>query len=166
MNIEIARKYSFVILSVLLVFTSLAHSAPAADDGKAAVKAANAQFYAALNALFTGEVDPMKKVWSHAGGSTYMGPAGGLEVGWKRILASWESQAAMKLGGSVQPKDIHLVVGADLAVVQNYEEGTNINAKGKAAMVSIRATNIFRKENGAWKMIGHHTDLLPYLQKK
>jgi ketosteroid isomerase-like protein len=29
--------------------------------------------------------------------------------------------------------------------------------------VSIRATNIYRKENGQWKMIGHHTDLLPYL---
>jgi ketosteroid isomerase-like protein len=32
--------------------------------------------------------------------------------------------------------------------------------------VSIRATNLFRKENGAWKMIGHHTDLLPFLEKE
>jgi hypothetical protein len=30
--------------------------------------------------------------------------------------------------------------------------------------VSIRATNLFRKESGAWKMIGHHTDLLPFLE--
>jgi len=28
--------------------------------------------------------------------------------------------------------------------------------------VSIRATNVFRKEGGQWKMIGHHTDLLPF----
>ena len=32
--------------------------------------------------------------------------------------------------------------------------------KGKAEKVSIRVTNVFRKENGAWKVIGHHTDLL------
>jgi hypothetical protein len=29
--------------------------------------------------------------------------------------------------------------------------------------VSIRATNLFRKEDGSWKMIGHQTDLLPFL---
>ncbi len=28
--------------------------------------------------------------------------------------------------------------------------------------VSLRATNVFSKENGAWKMIGHHTDMLPF----
>jgi ketosteroid isomerase-like protein len=36
---------------------------------------------------------------------------------------------------------------------------------GQPQTVTIRATNIFRRENGQWKMIGHHTDLLTFLAK-
>jgi len=166
MNKNLIRK-SWLALSALVVVASLTvRPAAAATDSKSAVLAANAQFYAALNTLFTGDAGPMKKVWSHKGGLTYLGPAGGFQVGWKKILDAWEEQAAMKLGGSVQPKEVHVVVGADLAVVQDYEVGENVNARGRAATVSIRATNIFRQENGQWKMISHHTDLLPSLQKK
>ena len=90
-----------------------------------AVRAATEQFYAALNTMFTGELGPMKDVWSHAGDVTYMGPAGGLQVGWNQVLKEWEA----------------------------------------GREVSIRATNLFRKEHGTWKMIGHHTDLLPFLNQ-
>jgi ketosteroid isomerase-like protein len=48
-------------------------------------------------------------------------------------------------------------------VLSDYEVGQNTNANGKIARVKLRATNIFRKEAGAWKMVGHHTDTLPYL---
>jgi ketosteroid isomerase-like protein len=81
------------------------------------------------------------------------------------VLANWEVQAAMKLGGKVEPVDMRITIGKDLAVTQNYEKGENTNADGKTQSVSIRATNLFRKENGKWKMISHHTDLLPYLKK-
>jgi len=37
--------------------------------------------------------------------------------------------------------------------------------KGRRETVSIRATNPFRKEDGAWKMIGHHADRLAYIPK-
>ena len=78
-----------------------------------------------------------------------------------------ENQAAKKFGGSVMPKNMHIVAGKNLAVVQNYEEGRNLHAiAGKPAKVFIRATNVFRKEAGKWKMIGHHTDLISYLEKK
>jgi ketosteroid isomerase-like protein len=94
-----------------------------------------------------------------------MGPGGGMQVGWKKVLSAWKAQAAQKLGGTVQPRDMHITVGKDLAVVQDVEVGKNANAAGAAQKVSIRATNIFRKENGVWKMIGHHTDLLPYVAR-
>jgi ketosteroid isomerase-like protein len=58
-----------------------------------------------------------------------------------------------------------VTVGGDLAFVQCYELGNNLDAQGQPQQVSIRATNLFRKENGEWKMIGHHTDLLPFLEK-
>lgn len=160
-------------LMVFAVFASLPGCSgigtKAAVEDKAAdedaVRAANAEFYAALNSLFTGDAAPTMALWSHAHDITYMGPMGGLEVGWEAIEKVWKAQAALKLGGRVEPKDIQINVGRDLAVVSDVEVGENTNARGVVAKVSIRATNVYRKEGGKWKMIGHHTDLLPYLVK-
>lgn len=154
---------SISILSVAgLVCAKLAL---AAEKDETAVRNAAAQFYAALNEMFTGELGQMKKVWSHADDVTYMGPGGGFQVGWNQVLENWEAQAAMKLGGKVEPADMRITVGTDIAVVSCYEKGENTNANGEPQKVSIRATNIFRKEDGQWKMIGHHTDLLPFLDQ-
>jgi ketosteroid isomerase-like protein len=142
-----------------------AHPAKAAHDDEPAVADAAAHFYTALNAMFTGDLSLMKQVWSHADDVTYMGPDGGFQIGWAQVLANWEKQAAQKLGGQVKPENMRIVAGRHLAVTQNYEKGENTNAQGRTQTVSIRATNVFRKEDGAWKMIGHHTDLLPYLAK-
>ncbi len=131
-----------------------------------AVTAAAGKFYSALNVMFTGNVEPMKAVWSHSNDVTYMGPGGGFQKGWKDVLASWEQQAALKLGGQVMPQDMRVTVGRDIAITHNYEIGENIDKVGNRQKLSIRATNVFRKEGGQWKMIGHHTDLLPYLEKK
>lgn len=152
-------------LVVGLAAVSTASAAQAADTEKKAVSAATAEFYAALNQMFVGDLESMKTVWSHAADVTYMGPGGGFKIGWEQVLKDWEAQAALKLGGKVQAVDMHVTVGRDLAIVSNVENGENTNAKGQVQKLSIRATNLFRKEGGKWKMIGHHTDLLPYLEK-
>jgi ketosteroid isomerase-like protein len=139
-------------------------TAVGAEGDEKAVREAAAQFYSALNAMFTGALESMKKVWSHAEDVTYMGPGGGFRVGWSEVLQDWEKQAAMKLGGKVEAVDMRLTVGHDLAITQNYEKGENKGKDGKTLTVLIRATNVFRKEKGAWKMISHHTDLLPHVQ--
>lgn len=129
------------------------------------IRAVLQDFYAALNALFKGDLEPMEEVWSHRDDVTYMGPGDGYQVGWRDVLGEWEKQAALRLGGKVEPKEVRTTVGRDLAIVSNYETGQNLTPDGKVQEVAIRATNLFRKENGEWKMIGHHTDLLPYIQK-
>ena len=152
---------SMVVLTVAGLMA--ATPTPASESDETAVKQATAQFYSALNAMFTGDVGPMKDVWSHGDDVTYMGPGGGLQVGWDQVLATWEAQAAMKLGGEVKPEAVEIKVGRDLAITQCYETGSNIDADGQPQEVSIRATNLFRLEHGTWKMIGHHTDLLSFL---
>ncbi len=153
------------LLAFIIVGFMQAKTAFAGDEEEQSLRNAVSQFYSALNVLFTGDSGPMQTVWSHAQDVVYMGPGGGLLVGWEQVLADWEAQANMKLGGKVEPEEMHIVAGPALAVVYNYERGENSNAHGKPQQVSIRATNLFRKEHGKWKMIGHHTDLLPYLQK-
>ena len=151
---------------LLLLLTTAAVPALAAEGGDVAgVKAANERFYAALNKLFTGEVAPMEEVWSHAEDTTYMGPSGGYQVGWQAILPVWKEQAALKLGGKIEPAEVQINAGDTIGVVSCLEQGTNTNIDGKAEKISLRATSIYRKEGGTWKMIGHHTDLIPGLGK-
>jgi len=129
------------------------------------VTAAANGFYAALNQMFTGDLTAMKNVWSHADDVTYMGPGGGVQRGWPAVQAEFQKQADKKLGGKVNGEEMQFTVGSDIAVLTDYERGQNTNADGKPSTVSLRATSTFRLENGAWKMIGHHTDTLPYLKQ-
>ena len=138
----------------------------AALNDAQAVGQATTEFYKSLNALFTGDASPMNRLWSHSDDVTYMGPGGGIQIGWERVRDVWESQAALKLGGEVLPDEVSVTVGSDLAIVYCREVGNNLDAEGRPLQVSIRATNIFRRENGEWKMIGHHTDLLPFLDEQ
>lgn len=154
-----------VALPLLLPGAMPTNTTQAHQDDERAVRVAADQFYAALNAMLTGDPGPMEQVWSHGDDVTYMGPGGGFRVGWDAVLADWELPAAMNLGGEVHPEGMQVTVGRDLAVVSNLEIGENLGPAGEPQEVSIRATNVFRREGGAWKMIGHPTDLLPFIEE-
>src|SRR5271170_7407645 len=127
------RTASAISMAVMLIGGSVS----GAENGTATVLAANARFYMALNKIFVGDLTPMKSVWSHADDVTYMGPTGEFERGWATVLKDWEGQAAMKLGGKVEPGEIHVLAGRDLAVVSDYEMGENTNANGKVEQLKL-----------------------------
>ena len=120
------------------------------------------KFYRALNQLFCGNVTPICELWSHTEDVSYLGPQGKILTGWNAVRSAWEEQAARKLGGKIEPKDLHIVVEGNIGICQNFEVGSNV-INGQQVSVEIRALNLFRKEKGVWKMISHQTDLIPYL---
>lgn len=127
------------------------------------IEKASKRFYEALQALLVGDIALMEKIWSHAEDVTYLGPQGGLLTGWQQVLDALKEQAAMKLKGSIEVQDEHFFQEGNIGISQTYEVGSNY-IEGRVQNVRIRATNIFRKENSDWKMISHHTDLLPFLK--
>lgn len=162
------RQAAAVMASVTVIMGTACNAsfAGTTNDAEAGVRAANAQFYIALNKMFSGEHAPMDDIWSHADDTVYMGPQGGVQVGWKQIAPQWVEQASRKMGGKVQPEHTTVAIGKDLAVVYTVETGENHDSKGKLQPVSIRAVNVYRLEGGKWKMIGHHTDKLAFLESK
>lgn len=123
------------------------------------LEAATRAFYAALNDMLRGDVSPMLELWSHADDVTYMSPFGELLVGWEPIWASWQAQADQRLGGRVEPEELHHFASDTLGFVVGFERGS-VEIDGAATPVDIRATSMYRLENGSWAMIGHHTDPL------
>jgi len=129
----------------------------------AEVRVANDQFYAALNAMFTGELEPMNAIWSHSDDISNQGPFGSRMDGWQAVGAQFKKEAAMQLGGRVACKNLIVQAGRDIAYTVCEEHGENMTAAGKPVKVSHRATNVFRREEGQWRLIHHHTDLSPQL---
>ena len=125
----------------------------------ASLQEATSAFYAALNDVLGGDAAPMLDLWSHADDITYMSPFGELLVGWDVVAASWRQQTEARFGGRVDPEEVHYFAGDDLGVVVGFERGT-VQVEGQDTPVDIRATSTWRLEDGAWKMIGHHTDPL------
>ena len=123
------------------------------------LQAANDGFYTALNEVLKGHLEPIRDVLSHANDASYVGPMGEVLVGWDAIYESWRQQAAAGLGGFVTPTDQHLTVCGDIGIVVGMEAGEGHT--GMPAQVNLRATSIYRVEDGSIKMIAHHTDLLP-----
>ena len=160
---------STAVLAVLVLVSAMATGAVRAEDEEAprtdtndaaAVMAAMAQFYTALNAVFAGDAAPMSQVWSQGENAMYMGPMGAVKFGWAEIAAHWKATAAKNLGGQMHSESEQAVLGGNLAVIYAREKGHHMTADGQREEISIRATSVFRKEDGQWKMIGHHTD--PY----
>lgn len=150
-------------LLCIMMLVSFLDTTHAATGDATAVETAVVEFHNALNILFKGDAGPMKTLWSHADDTTYMGPMGDFDLGWSAISSLWDKQAKLQLGGRVIAENIRIAASPSLTVAHYMERGSNL-VDGKVQKVSLRTTTTFRKENGLWKVIGHHTDTLPYLE--
>lgn len=116
-----------------------------------AVRDASDQFYSALDEMAKGDASAMADVWSHEADVTTM-------QGWEAVNGSWEGVASMSEGGAVTRTDQVIHVSGDLA----YElctESASMTIAGEQLTLEGRATNVYRKENGEWKVIHDHADL-------
>lgn len=123
-----------------------------------AVREASDRFYEALAEMANGDAGSLSEVWSHRDDVTTMHPIGGREVGWDAVEESWASVANLSEGGEVTRADQLLRVGEDLA----YElatERVSMSLAGEHLDGEYRATNVYRLEDGEWKVVHHHADL-------
>jgi ketosteroid isomerase-like protein len=159
-TISLLLTLSLLVCSEVLATRSCLASPFAERD----LLAANSEFYAALNSVFRGDAKAMEEAWSHAQDVSYMGPDGLRHLGWDSVRADWALLASKRLGGTVQLAEVRVQPGDSMASVSGIEVGENV-VDDQPHKFSIRATNIFRKEEGKWKLIAHHTDKVPYLGK-
>jgi ketosteroid isomerase-like protein len=127
------------------------------------IQQASEQFYAAINRAINGDAGPMTEVWSHGSDVTTMHPLGGREIGGEEVRASWEQVAQAFSDGQASLDGLMVVpLSADVAYTLDNEHG---QAKLGEETVGIdwRVTNIYRREEGEWKVVHHHTDVSPTL---
>lgn len=121
--------------------------------------------YAANQRVINGDAAPMLVLWSHGPEVTAMPTLGDLEVGWERVRAEWERIAGLYADGRMTVDPLLVRVGGDLAYSVDIEH-VEAAVDGRPLSASVRATNVFRRENGTWKVVHHHGDALPAVERR
>ncbi|MDB4966721.1 MAG: uncharacterized protein JWN44_2410 [Myxococcales bacterium] len=123
------------------------------SDEAAAVQAANRAFYRAFEAL---DLRQMEAVWAHDGACSCLHPGWPLCAGWEEVRGSWATIFANTAVMRFEVVDERIDVRGELAWVVCVERIRSTAPAGEAMVGAIVATNVFRREGGAWKLVHHH----------
>jgi Ketosteroid isomerase homolog len=124
------------------------------------VRSASKNFYTALNQMANGDATSMADGWSHSPDVTAMHPINGREMGWDAVNASFGQFAQAATDGAISLKDQVIRVNGDVAYEIGTEQG-RCKFGGHPVELNHRVTNIYRREDGGWRMIHHHSDTSP-----
>ena len=112
----------------------------------------------------TGDAEPVKAFFAR-GDVTLLSGVGGYFRGWEDV-SSHLDRAASQFSGTTEHawayEPIHTDVDGDLAyaVVIEREKGVDVAGGDSSVIRELRATLIFRRQNGEWKLVHRHADPL------
>jgi ketosteroid isomerase-like protein len=114
-----------------------------------------------------GNVAPSLALWSPTDDVTLMGAGGGMEKGIGEVKPRIAFVTQQRTGGSgvaenqVRIEYLQVVVNGDFAYTVQLER-RRLSVAGQTEPVDnvLRATDVFRKDNGTWKLVHRHADRL------
>ena len=115
----------------------------------------------ALTAVANGDSEPMKALCSHTDAISQCGFWGGVERGWAEVSERWDWVAAQFLPGAgvVTSETSFLTATNEMAYGVFIERWLGqFTSRSEPTETMIRATLIFRRENGSWKAVHRHGD--------
>jgi ketosteroid isomerase-like protein len=113
----------------------------------------------AQHEMGAGRPEPFKALWSHAGDVAIMGGFGGYERGWEQVSARLDWASKGIAATDRREENIVTVVGEDLAYTVDLEHMTR-HAGGQPRPYTLRCTQVYRLEDGEWKIVLRHADEL------
>jgi ketosteroid isomerase-like protein len=114
----------------------------------------------ALGELVEGRPEAFKALWSHTDDVVIMGAFGGYERGWGQVSARLDWAAEGIKATDRAAENVVTVVGNDVAYTVDLEHMTRLVGDHPKPR-TLRCTQIYRRENGEWKVILRHADELP-----
>jgi ketosteroid isomerase-like protein len=116
---------------------------------------------AADTALHNGDATQRKATWSTQEPVTLFGAAM-MTTGWPQIEATFDRLASQFSDcTSFEIEVVAAGVSDDLAYLVAFEHTTASIGGDPPAPYTLRVTTIFRREDGAWKVVHRHADHLP-----
>ena len=118
------------------------------------------QFHLAQGEFVQGNPEPAKKVMSHREDVTLNNPLSPPAYGWEQVAETIERAAStMRDGEFVSAEIIQKHVTPEFAYVVEIERGVaKVGGSEDITPWALRATMIFRPEEGTWKIVHRHAD--------
>ena len=154
------------IASAFLIATTCAALAwsqvPNTKSSDASWQAFLSKFEEALNRFVNGDATLWKELASHSSDATIMGAWGAYEKSWKDVGERYDwASARLANSGATLKVDSTSTVSTDLAYTVTIERSeVRLVDQAKPSPMALRVTQIFRKENGSWKLVHRHADPL------
>jgi ketosteroid isomerase-like protein len=123
-------------------------------------------FHVAQGEFLKGNPEPVKELVSHRDDVSLANPYGPPVRGWQQVTETIERASSLRRDGEqVGIETIAKYVTADLGYVMQIERAkAKIDAREEITPYALRATNIFRCEDGVWKMVHRHADPITTVQ--
>jgi ketosteroid isomerase-like protein len=151
---------AFSVCSILIGSTVL--PVVAAVDDTSTFQAFLRQFEEGTGRFINGDATLWKQQMSQRDDATIMGGFGGYERG-KEVgpRYDWAVAQFRPSGAVLKVEYLTSAVSGDLAYTVTIERSQALVAGQTAPMpMALRATHVFRKEDGAWKLLHRHADHL------
>ncbi len=118
------------------------------------------QYHRAQGEFLRGNPEPVKDLFSHREDVTLANPYGPPVRGWDEVAKTIEHAASLRSDGEfVEWQILAKYVTAELAYVVQIERAeAKIGAREDITPFAVRATMIFRAEEGEWKVVHRHAD--------
>ena len=128
----------------------------AADDVDELIE----RYQLALDGFMKGDPKPVQELFSHREDASLANPYGPPVRGWDGIAKTTEHAASLRRDGSATGFEIVAKnVTPELAYIVQIERlESKIGQSEEITPYSLRATMIFRPEDGTWKVVHRHAD--------
>jgi ketosteroid isomerase-like protein len=113
--------------------------------------------------FISGDAGLWEQNASHSEDATLMEAWGAYEKGWKQLAPryGWAVARFQKKAATLQTEYLASGVSGDLAYTVTIERSTTVLVGQDAPRsMTLRVSNVFRREEGAWKLVHRHTDPL------
>ena len=109
-----------------------------------------------------GNPEVYKSLWSRREDVTLANPFGPPVRGWDEVSARLDLAASnYRDGQDYEFENISTVIASELAYTVEIERvRTRVGASDDLAPIAIRATTVFRRENGTWRVTHRHGDAI------
>ena len=118
------------------------------------------RYQQALDEFMKGNPKPVQALFSHRDDASLANPYGPPVRGWDGIAKTTEHAASLRRDGRAAGFEIVAKnVTAELAYVVQIEHlESKVGEREEITPYALRATMIFRPEDGTWKMVHRHAD--------
>ncbi len=118
------------------------------------------QYQLAQGEFLKGNPEPVKDLFSHRDDASLANPYGPPVRGWEQVAKTVEHASSLRSDGEfVGSEVVAKYVTPELAYVVQIERAkAKVGGREDITPYAVRATMIFRPEDGVWKVVHRHAD--------